>query len=83
MSEDGVEDVGLTTFGQGENSTLFRVPVPDEGGKDAGESSGVLIIGLKGIGRELRPRWLVVGGLGGRTSGTDILPVRYCRLAVL
>lgn len=74
-ADAGVEVRGSRTLCHGENSTRFRVPLPEEGGKDAGESSGVLIFGLKGKGIEVRCRWLDVGGLGRSRSGTDMLSV--------
>lgn len=54
-----------------EKPTFFLDPRLD-GGPDAGESSGVLAAGMEksGIRCFLED---VVGGEGGRTSGTDIL----------
>ena len=58
-------------FVHGENPTLFLDPRL-EGGPDAGESSGVLVGGIwnSGIRCFLED---VIGGEGGRMSGTDIV----------
>lgn len=70
---EGVEVGGLCTFVHGENSTRFREAPPEDAAWEAGESLGVLVRILMAEGKERCFRDEVVGGLGGRTSGRDMV----------
>ena len=61
---------------QGENSTFFFDARLENSGSEAGESSGVLVVGFeakRGRGRFREPEE-VAGGLRGRTSTGDMMP---------
>ncbi len=63
---------------KGENSTFFLDARLEDSGPDAGESSGVLVVGSEEKRKRGRVRELgeVAGGLRGRTSTVDMLSRR-------